>query len=258
MSSHLSGKETAIDLLSPLALIYCAVVLVAAYGLRGSTGFGGVAGMPLLAIVVPMKLLVPVWTLLGIASSLTIVGHDRQHVSLADIGRVLPGCVIGIAIGLYLFTAVDSRTLAQGLGALVLLYGAYSLAATFRAQDLRPAAGPLIAPAAGVIAGAVGTLFGTMASIPFAVYLDARQLAKHRFRATISAMILTLSVIRGVGYFAVGEFDADVWLAFAAALPLMLAGIFLGNRIHTGLSETAFRRVVSAVLIATALPLLFN
>jgi uncharacterized membrane protein YfcA len=97
-----------------------------------------------------------------------------------------------------------------------------------------------------------------MASIPFAVYLDAAQLPKQQFRATISAMILTLSVIRGAGYFAVGEFDAEVALAFAAALPLMLVGILLGNRVHTNLSETTFRRVVSAVLIATALPLLFN
>jgi uncharacterized membrane protein YfcA len=234
------------------------VVLVLAYALRGSTGFGGVAGMPLLAIVVPMKLLVPVWTLLGIASSATILGHERRHVSVADILRVLPGCVVGIGIGLYLFTAFDSRTLAQGLGALVLIYGAYSLWNTFRPNGGWHLAGRAVASAAGVVAGAVGTLFGTMASIPFAVYLDAKQLAKQRFRATMSAMILTLSVIRGVGYFAVGEFDADVWWAFLAACPLMLVGIFIGNRVHTNISELTFRRVVSLVLIATALPLLFG
>src|SRR6185369_5005558 len=153
---------------------------------------------------------------------------------------------------------VDSRALAQGLGALVLIYGAYSLWASFHPHAARPATGRAVAPAAGVVAGAVGTLFGTMASIPFAMYLDAEHLPKQQFRATISAMILTLSVIRGGGYFAVGEFDADVLWAFAAALPLMLAGIFLGNRIHTNLSETTFRRIVSVVLIVTALPLLFR
>ena len=51
--------------LTPLELAYCAVVTLLAYGLRGSTGFGGALGMPLLALVLPIKILVPVWTLLA-------------------------------------------------------------------------------------------------------------------------------------------------------------------------------------------------
>jgi len=37
---------------------------------------------------------------------------------------------------------------------------------------------------------------------------------------------------------------------------MMLAGIFLGNRIHTGLSELAFRRLVSLALMVSGLTLL--
>ena len=40
--------------LTPLEAGYCIVVLVASYALRGSTGFGGFAAMPLLALVVSM------------------------------------------------------------------------------------------------------------------------------------------------------------------------------------------------------------
>ena len=69
--------------LSALELAYCAMILLLAYGLRGSTGFGGSVGMPLLALVVPIKILVPAWTLLGLVSSLAILGKDqigRAHV----------------------------------------------------------------------------------------------------------------------------------------------------------------------------------
>ena len=38
------------------------MVLVACYALRGSTGFGAAAAMPLLGIVIPMKVLAPAWT----------------------------------------------------------------------------------------------------------------------------------------------------------------------------------------------------
>jgi uncharacterized membrane protein YfcA len=74
----------------------------------------------------------------------------------------------------------------------------------------------------------------------------------------MSAMLLTLSLVRGIGYYAVGEFTADVWIAFAAAFPLMLLGIYLGDRIHVGLSELAFRRLVCAILFVCGVPLLFK
>jgi uncharacterized protein len=233
-------------------------VLVGAYALRGSTGFGGVAGMPLLALVVPIKLLVPVWTLLGMASSATIVGRERHHVSVRDLLAILPGCVLGVAIGLYFFATLEPDLLAAGLGVLIIAYGGHALWTTFRpSKPWQPALRGL-APVTGLIAGAVGTVFGTMASIPFAIYLDAKRLAKQQFRATLSAMILILSLTRGLGYIAVGEFSTDVWLAFAAALPLMWFGVYLGNYVHTSISEVSFRRLVSVVLISTGIPLLLR
>jgi uncharacterized membrane protein YfcA len=56
----------------------------------------------------------------------------------------------------------------------------------------------------------------------------------------------------------VGEFGRESLLLFTVALPFMLIGIHLGDRIHTGMSETAFRRVVCAVLILSGLPLMIR
>jgi len=242
--------------LSPLELAYCALVLVLAYGLRGSTGFGGAAGMPLLALVVPIKLLVPLWTLLGFASSVTILGRDRRRVAVRDFVAFLPWCVVGIGIGLYFFAALDARTLARGLGLLILLYAGYAWWATTHATPRRAPRG--IGPLASALSGIVGTLFGTMGTVFFAMYLDGRRLPKEAFRATMSAMLLTLSVVRGLGYYAVGEFTVDVWVAFAAAFPLMLLGIYIGDRIHVRLNELAFRRLVCAILVVCGVPLLLK
>ena len=50
-------------------------------------------------------------------------------------------------------------------------------------------------------------------SAPWRAYFlsctDARALVKDAFRATMSAMLLTLSLVRGIGYYAVGEFTRD-------------------------------------------------
>jgi uncharacterized membrane protein YfcA len=244
--------------LSAYEIAYCGLVLLLAYGLRGSTGFGGALGMPFLALVVPLKVLVPVWTLLGVASSITILGRDRRLVAVPDLLVFIPWCILGITVGLYFFKTLDSRTLARALGVMVLAYGAYSLWKTLRPAQQRRAPPRVAGPLAGTLSGLVGALFGTMATVFFAMYLDARTLAKNAFRATVSAMLLTLSVVRGIGYYAVGEFDGEVWATFAAAFPLMLAGLYFGDRIHLGLSDTAFRRVVSILLMLCGVPLLLK
>jgi uncharacterized membrane protein YfcA len=47
-----------------------------------------------------------------------------------------------------------------------------------------------------------------------------------------------------------------VLITVAIAMPMMLAGIFIGNRIHTGLSDLAFRRLVGVALVASGAALL--
>ncbi len=242
--------------LSTFEIAFCCTVMVLCYALRGSTGFGAAAAMPLLGLVIPLKVLIPAWTLVGLAASITLVGHDRHHIAWTYILRLAPACLAGVLIGLYLFSSLESAALAKGLGILVLVYGGYSLWKTYRpaAHWNVPAQGA--APAFGLIGGIVGTTFGTMASLFFAAYLDAIRLAKEQFRATMSAILLALVVLRGAGYWAVGEYTGEVLAIAAVGLPLMLIGIFIGNRVHTGLSELAFRRTVSAALIVSGLALL--
>jgi len=244
--------------LSPLELAYCAIALLFAYGLRGSTGFGGALGMVMLVVVIPIKVVVPAWTLLSIASSVAILGHDRKHIAWREVIPFLPWCMVGIAIGLYIFTTLDARTLAQGLGVVVFVYAARALWSSFRPVGGWRLPPRLVVPVNGVAAGATGTVFGTMASLFFVMYLDARKLAKHAFRATMSAMLLSLAVVRGIGYYVVGEFTRDSLLVFAAAFPVMLIGITIGNRIHLSISELFFKRLVGATMLACSVPLLLK
>ncbi len=108
------------------------------------------------------------------------------------------------------------------VGLLVLAYGLYSLWGTFGATA-KPHLPPKIAAALGGLGGGMtGTIVGTMGSVFFAMYFDAIKLAKDSYRATMTAILLTLTIIRGVGYFAVGEFSRDVWIVTAILFPSML------------------------------------
>lgn len=251
-------RSRAILSLSPILIAYCCVVMVLAYAARGSTGFGAAAAMPLLGLVIPLKVLIPAWTLIGLAAGVTLLGRDRTHIAWRELVALLPGTLAGIAIGLYVFETLDAATLKRSFGGAVMLYGLWSLWSTFRPPERWRVPGRTAAAIAGVLGGVVGTTFGTMASIFYAIYFDAIRMTKEHFRASISAALVVLGIVRGIGYFAVDEFNREVLTTVAMALPMMLIGIFIGDRIHSGLSDVVFRRVVALALVASGIALMIK
>ena len=238
--------------LSPLALAYCIAVLLLNFMLRGSLGFGGALGLPLLALAIPVKVIAPAWSLIGIVSSVAIVGHGRRYVDWPEFVRLLPGCLLGIAAGIFVFKALDTVVLARALGVFIIVYAAYSW--------WKPSFGSptVMRPLASFFSGVVGTIFGSMATIFFAMFLDAGRMTKDSFRATMSAMILTISVARTAGYAAVGELTWDSAILCAASIPAMGVGLLVGDRIHTGLSPAAFQRFVCLALAACGVALVLT
>jgi uncharacterized membrane protein YfcA len=81
-------------------------------------------------------------------------------------------------------------------------------------------------------------------------------MTKDAFRATMSAMILTISIARAAGYAAVGELTWDSLILCAASIPAMGVGLLIGDKIHTGLSPIAFQRFVCIALAACGVALL--
>ena len=230
--------------------------MVIAYSARGASGFGAAAALPLLGLVLPLKLLVPAWTLIGVAAGSALIGSDRKKIAWAEVAKLVPGCLIGIGIGLYLFTLLTSEALARWLGVAVLGYGLFSLWNTFRPAPKSVLPPWLVALAGGIGGGITGTMVGTLGSVFFAMYFDAIRLGKDQYRATMTAILLTLGLVRGIGYWSVGEFSREVVILAAVLFAPMLVGIVVGNRFHHGMSELAFRRTVACALIASGLALL--
>jgi hypothetical protein len=87
------------------------------------------------------------------------------------------------------------------------------------------------------------------------MYFDAIRMPVDQFRAAMSAALVAIGLVRGLAYFGLGEFTADAWLLLAITFPMMLIGIYLGNRLFAELSEMRFRRLVSLILIVSGFAL---
>lgn len=236
---------------------FFAFVIIISYAVRGSAGFGGIT-VPLLAWVMSLKIVVPMVTFLGLISSFVILRDNLRHVSWSALWRVMPFCIGGVLAGLYLFQSLDAETLARALGVFVVAYGSYTLWTTWRPAASLKAPMWLATPVAGTAAGFVGTIFGSMAGMFFAIYLDLLKFDKSGFRATVAAILFGLGIFRGLGYAAIGGYDRETLMACLAAVPIMLIGVWIGNHVHANLNDMAFKRLVAAILIASGLPLLFR
>ena len=109
----------------------------------------------------------------------------------------------------------------------------------------------------GFLGGFVGTLFGTGGPF-YVIYLTLRGLDKTAFRATFATNFLIDGAIRLTAYASVGLFQPDVLMALLAALPIAGIGLYVGGRIHTGLSQELFVRFISLLLVAGGFGLLMK
>jgi hypothetical protein len=247
------------EALGPAQLFLCALVVIAAFAVRGTTGFGGNAiAVPLLTLVLPIHSVVAVMTVLTTISSLAHwVGSWRQIV-WAEILRAAPFTLIGVVVGLLLFQALDARILTRAFGVFVILYAIYAIATSGR---MRPPPRNWLWPLAVVLCtlgGLVGTLFGGAAGPLYAIYLSALRLEKDSFRVTITTILMTQAIMRVTGYFKIGFYDTPTLLMVAAALPLMLIGARLGGLTAGRINQILFNRIVGAVLMCSGVLLLFK
>lgn len=247
------------DALAPAQLVFCALVLVLAFAVRGTAGFGGNAiAVPLLTLMLPIQSVVAVITVLTVVSSLGHWLKDWRRIVWAEILRAAPFTLIGVVTGLYLFQKLDAHTLTRVFGVFVMAYAVYAIATAGRiTSPPRRFLWPL-AVVLCTLAGLVGTLFGGAAGPIYVVYLSTLRLGKDSFRVTITTILMTQAAMRVTGYFSIGFYHADTLLMLAAALPLMLVGARLGGLIAGRVNQLMFNRIVGAVLLCSGVALLFK
>ena len=238
---------------TPETLAAAALVVAAAYAVFGLTGFGStVIALPLLAQFVALRFAVPLLMLLDFSVFLIFGARFRRRVRLDVLGGLAPFMLAGMGVGLTLLMRVAERRLLVVLGAFLLVYAAYGL--TRRGEALRLA--PAWCAPIGLVGGAFSAMFGT-GGVLFAIYNSGRIRDKEALRATNAAMIMLSSVARLILFGAVGLLQQDgLLLAAAVLLPALLAGFWLGNRLHAAVPAAAVVKAVYAVLVIAGLSLL--
>jgi hypothetical protein len=239
--------------LSPEHLAAAAAILFAAYFIRGITGFGsGLISVPLLALFLPLTFVVPLILLLDFTASVVMGGFNLKRVAWRELWVLVPVGVVGVWIGTHLLVNLPAKPMLIGLAVFVLLFALRSL---LNVHGNRPIARWWAIPAA-LTGGTVGALFGT-GGPPYVIYLSHRIADKSVLRATFSALFFTEGTTRIVSFLVVGLLlSRDVWMGYVTALPLTLMALYLGGRVHVGLTASQMGRLIGVLLLVSSVSLL--
>jgi len=217
------------------------LIVLFGYVIFGMVGFGAtITNAPLLAHFLPLRFVVPLTLLLDMFAAITLGTRMRGQVDRGELRRILPYVLLGLVLGLVLLIRLPERTLLLLLGGFVLYAGISSLVRRPGAGSLHPG----WAIPAGVIGGIFTALYGTGGPI-YTIYMSRRIADISMLRATMAKLILTVGFVRLAMFAASGLLGQDHLLLAAALLaPFAALGLFLGNRLHHGLSP---RRILAFV-----------
>ena len=231
------------------------VIIFSAYFIRGITGFGsGLIAVPLLAHLFPLQFVVPFVLVLDFMGSVALSTGTRKHASWPELKMLLPAGLIGVVLGVTLLISLPKGPLLGGLGLFVLAFGIRNILNIHGNKIISRWWGI----PAGLTGGTVSALFGT-GGPPYIIYLSHRLRDKSVMRATTSVLFMIEGGARIGAFMVAGLFQqTNIGWTILSAIPVMATGLYLGNKVHIGISHKQIMKLIGTLLVISGSSLLWK
>ncbi|WP_270936706.1 sulfite exporter TauE/SafE family protein [Falsiroseomonas oryzae] len=223
-----------------------------------ASGAGNVA-VPLMSLVIPAPQAAGIALPVLCAMDLTGLRAWWGRWSARDLRAILPGGLLGVALGAAMFGLLSDRHVKLMVGTIALVFLARSL---WQARPGRVAPPPAT-PHRGK-AGFWAMLSGLTSTIahaggpPLAVYLYPLRLDRAQLAATVAVFFAVLNYVKLVPYFVLGQLSATNLLTALLLLPLAPIGVRIGIWLAGRMSDRAFYRLIYAMLFVTGVKLVWD
>jgi hypothetical protein len=229
-------------------LAYAVACIFGAAVVRGYSGFGfSLLAITSLSLLLPPAEIVPSIFLMEIAASLHLLPGVWRDIHWRALLWLAVGCLIGTPFGVYALATVPAQPMTMALAVFVL--GAAILLAQGYALKRMP--GRALTFATGTASGLFNGGFG-IGGPPVILFFFSSPAGAAVGRASVIAFFL-LTDVTGLAWQGWSGLItlATFWRALLF-LPVLAAGIWLGNRSFKGADPAAFRRWVLRLLMLLA------
>jgi uncharacterized membrane protein YfcA len=221
-------------------------------------GFGGaiaIISVPMMALVMPptqaAAILLPILVVMDALVVKTYWGvFDRRALWL-----LLPGALVGTAIGYATADAMNEHYMRILIGVLSLVFGLQSLSGlkSFTGRDHHPVSGGLF----GVLSGF--TSFSIHAGgPPFTMYLMPKKLPPLLFAGTAGIFFAVVNLVKLLPYYALGQLTADNLVYSLVLVPLAPLGVKLGHYLTRRSTPAFYYTIVNVALVVVGAKLLWD
>jgi uncharacterized membrane protein YfcA len=240
-------------LLDGPTLLVLAVIFLATL-VRSAFGFGeALVAVPLLALLMPVKVAVPLAVLLSVTVAGIVLVQDWHKVHLGPASWLVLSTLFGIPLGLFLLKAVAEPVVKATLAVIIISFSAYCLVRRSPFELKNDRSSWLFGFTAGVLGGAYG-----MNGPPLVVYGTLRRWSPEHFRATLQGYFLPASLIGMGGYWWDGLWVPEVTRYYLLSLPVAVVAIFLGRLVNQRMKDRRFIVYVHIGLVAVGMLLLIQ
>lgn len=220
----------------------------------GLTGFGtALTAMAFWLYAVSPVLAVPLVALCSLAShSFTV----RKIWPKMDFRAAMPfvlGGLAGIPIGVWLLTRVSPDVFKLAVGAVLIAYPVFMLAA--KSPPAIAGNSRSLDAAIGVVSGFCGGFAG-LSGILLVIWSQLCRWSKHKARSILQLINMTILAIAIVVYGFRGLVTSELLFLAALCAPATLCGSWIGLRLYERIDQESFTRVVLALLIVAGLGLI--
>jgi uncharacterized membrane protein YfcA len=235
-------------------LVFAPLIVLLAYVTFGISGFGStLVAIPLLAHLFPIKFVIPMVVLLDCAATIRQAVKLRSGVYKQELLPLLPFMFAGMLAGVFLLVRLSGEVLLLWLGIFVSAYGIYYALRHDSVFGLaRWSAAPI-----GLFAGTTSALFGVGGPL-YVMYLTGRGATPDHIRATMPVIFIFTTIGRIALFAAAGFFSEGVLVTAALLSPVMMLGLYGGNRLHVNLSRATLVRVIGGLLTVSGVSLVFR
>jgi len=240
---------------SPYILISLAAFF--AFVVKALTGFGtAIVFVAFGSLLIGTRQAVILCALIDAIGGGVLYRRDPVHEHRAFWIPLAAAIAAGSVAGAFLLLVFPADRLEILVAAVVFVLGVWFLAGRGEnggcalSESLldRVAVGDIAVLAFGGICGGLFAVSG-----PPIVYWLGRKYAKHAFRRTLIVIFFFSNIARLLTYGATGMLTSRIALLALAAVPGVLMGIILGNRIFFAVSERRFSRIIGVMLVIIAL-----
>jgi uncharacterized membrane protein YfcA len=231
----------------PLFLVIAAIAFAAA-AVRGFSGFGsGLIFMPIGAACLGPKDAAGTLFIIDTILILPFVSTAIRKVAWRELAPLGIASMLAVPLGAVVLLHADPAPLRWGIS-LAIIASVGVLAAGWRYHGpTRVWMSALVGCLAGFMSGAA-----QIPGPPVLIYWLGRGTGSATMRANAMVFFMATTIVSGIAFALGGVFTTQVAGYAAALFPIYAIGIFLGGRMFGWASETTYRRIAYAAILASA------